>query len=283
MKQRIIDTHAHPVFDNKILKQSAKEASVDFNLKGLFRDFKKHNIVKAVALPISTYHFTNVKTHFTVKNSEIKKLVLETKEKFIGGCTINPIEYEQDDIIALEDEIKKGIFKAIKLFHGYEFFYPNQEECTPIYELAKRNKIPVLFHTGDVWGPRTKLKYTHPLNVDEVAVSFPDVKFVLCHLGNPWITDAVEVLYKNNNVYADLSGFVLGKEANKNYCDGRLKAIMDGIYYSNLIIDKLMFGTDYPLTNYDFYIKFISKLDLSRKEFNRIFFDNAAKFFNIKC
>jgi hypothetical protein len=46
--------------------------------------------------------------------------------------------------------------------------------------------------------------------VDDVAVDYPDVKFVICHLGNPWFQDTAEVLYKNDNVYADISGLTLG-------------------------------------------------------------------------
>jgi pantetheine-phosphate adenylyltransferase len=36
---------------------------------------------------------------------------------------------------------------------------------------------------------------------------------VLAHVGNPWLTDAAEVVYKNVNVWADLSGLVVGDEA----------------------------------------------------------------------
>ena len=285
MKQKIIDAHMHPCFENKILGKSANEADVDFNLKSLLREFKRYNIVKAVALPIFTNHLTKEKIHFTVKNNEIKKFILKNKEKFIGACTISPLEFTQNDLNVLEEEIKKNTFKAIKLFPGYEYFYPSQDECSSIYELAKRNNIPVLFHTGDTWGSKTKLKYSQPLNIDEVAVSFPDVKFVICHLGNPWIMDAVEVAYKNKNVYADLSGFVIGKKDSfhKKFFEVWTKKIMEGICYDKTVIDKLMFGTDYPLVKYDFCISFIRKLGLIKKEFNKIFFENSTKFFNIKC
>jgi uncharacterized protein len=32
----------------------------------------------------------------------------------------------------------------------------------------------------------------------------------MCHLGNPWILDCQEILYKNQNVNADISGLVIG-------------------------------------------------------------------------
>ena len=35
-------------------------------------------------------------------------------------------------------------------------------------------------------------------------------RFVMCHVGNPWMIDAAEVIYKNMNVWADLSGLMVG-------------------------------------------------------------------------
>ena len=278
MKQRIIDAHIHPGFNDASSIQEAKEAGIDFTLEGLKKDFKRHNIVKAVAMPVE------IAQNFVAGNKEVKNLVLGHPEMFIGACTISPLKYKPDDLSAIEDDIKIGVFKAIKLFPGYEFFYPNQKECTPIYELAQRMKIPVLFHTGDTSSPKSRVKYAHPLNIDDVAVSFPNVKIVLCHIGNPWIMDSAELIYKNDNVYADLSGFVVGKAnwAHIKYYEDRLNTIMRGIYYSDTNIDKIMFGTDYPLVNYDFYLKFISKLELTKSEFGKLLFENAAKFFNIK-
>jgi len=274
MKQKIIDSHAHPVFGNELLIKAAKISEVKFNLKGFKKDVKRLNIIKTVAVPIHV--------DFLKINKIIKKLVLENNE-FVGVCAVSPLEYKHEELEALENDIKNGIFKAIKLFPGYEFFYPNQKECEPIYELAERNKIPVMFHTGDTWIEGSRVKYSHPLHIDDVAVSFPNIKFILCHLGNPWITDASEVLYKNKNVYADLSGFFLGNASNvsKEYSKMMNKKTMECFYYCNSV-DKIMFGTDYPLASHEFYINFIKKLELSKKELNKIFFENAVKIFNIK-
>jgi hypothetical protein len=274
MKQKIIDAHAHPIFGNELFIKAAKNSKVKFNLKSFRKDVKKLNIIKTVAVPIPV--------DYLKINEIIKKLVLGNVE-FIGVCTISPLNYKHEDLEALEDDIKKGIFKAVKLFPGYEFFYPNQKECEPIYEMAERNKIPVMFHTGDTWIEGSRVKYSHPLHIDDVAVSFPNMKFILCHLGNPWIIDASEVLYKNKNVYADLSGFFLGNASNisKEYSKMMNKKIMECFYYCNSV-DKIMFGTDYPLASHEFYIKFVNKLELSKKELNKIFFENAVKIFNIK-
>ncbi len=81
----------------------------------------------------------------------------------------------------------------------------------PIYELAKKYKLPVVFHTGDTYSECGLLKYAHPLTLDEVAVTHREINLVMAHLGDPWCLDGAELIYKNSNMYADLSGFLLGR------------------------------------------------------------------------
>jgi len=67
-----------------------------------------------------------------------------------------------------------------------------------------------MIHTDDAFSSTTKLKYAHPLNVDDIAVDNPELKIVMCHLGNPWLIDCQQILHKNRNVHADISGLVVG-------------------------------------------------------------------------
>ena len=80
-----------------------------------------------------------------------------------------------------------------------------------VYELPEEFDVPVMIPSGDTFSPNGKVKYSHPLEIDEVAIDYRNVKFVICHLGNPWLVDCMEVVYKNSNVYADFSGLVLGE------------------------------------------------------------------------
>lgn len=74
-------------------------------------------------------------------------------------------------------------------------------------------EIPVAIHYGDTGYSQTQLKYSHPLTVDEVAVEYRDINFVICHMGDPWIMDTAELISKNHNVFTDLSGFIAGNKA----------------------------------------------------------------------
>ncbi len=88
-----------------------------------------------------------------------------------------------------------------------------------------------MFHTGDTYNPRGKLRYAHPLNIDVVAVDNPGLKLVICHVGNPWILDCMETVYKNKNVYADISGLVLGDFESK-FKKFVLRHVRDMILYA---------------------------------------------------
>ena len=136
-----------------------------------------------------------------------------------------------------------------------------------------------MFHTGDTFSAKGKLRYSHPLNIDEVAVDNPELKIVMCHLGNPWILDCEEVIYKNKNVYGDISGLVLGDFTH---------------YYEELIADKiaellnyagepryLLYGTDWPIANMESYLKFVAGLELSEYARELMMFRNSDRLFKL--
>jgi predicted TIM-barrel fold metal-dependent hydrolase len=125
---------------------------------------------------------------------------------------MDPRRGDAEHFRAVERELARGRVKALKGYLGYLHYGPDHAGYRRYYELAERYRVPVVFHTGDTYSPRAKLRYAQPLLVDDVAVDHPRVSFVLAHLGNPWLTGAAEVIYKNVNVWADLSGLALGDE-----------------------------------------------------------------------
>jgi len=265
-KQKIIDSHIHIHFNFERSVKSAKKIGLDYSPEGLLRDLKENNIVKAVIMS-------------TFSNNFVKKFVKENSEYFWAAATINPLDYTKQDLEALEADIKKGFFKAIKLYPGYLNFYPSDDICDPIYKIAIKYKIPVFFHSGDTSFPDAMLKYAHPFNIDELAYKFPKLRIIISHLGNPWINDTKEVISKNPNVYADLSGLFPGKNSpyKEELKRKLLEQIEEVIYYAGT--DKLLFGTDYSLVSHREYIEFIKKLRIRQGDFDKIFYKNAIKLF----
>ncbi|MNV88633.1 Amidohydrolase [compost metagenome] len=107
-----------------------------------------------------------------------------------------------------------------------------------------------------------------------------DVTFMLCHLGDPWVMDAAEVVSKNPNVYADLSGLVVGDREKFNrfmneqlFMDHFRRALIYADHY-----DKMLFGTDWPLASVELYIEFIRRL-IPESFHQAVFYDNAMNVF----
>ncbi len=186
----------------------------------------------------------------------------------------------QDVVDELRGMLEAGEIKGLKLYPGYEPFYPADPRLEPAYRLAEEFDVPVMIHSGDTYSPTGKVKYSHPLNVDEVAVDFPQVKFLICHLGNPWFRDCMEVVYKNDNVYTDISGLTLG-----NFTD-RFEAYMRQQLKEMILWGvnprKVLFGTDWPLATMESYLQFMEELKLPPKDKELMLWENAAGLFKLE-
>jgi predicted TIM-barrel fold metal-dependent hydrolase len=187
--------------------------------------------------------------------------------------------YRAQDLAELRIMLSEARIRGLKLYPGYEYFYVHDPRMRVIYELAAEFGVPVMIHAGDTFDPKGKVKYAHPLEVDEVAVDFRDVTFVICHLGNPWVTDAMEVIYKNDNVVGDISGLTLGhfEERFEKYMLQQINEVL--AFAGNP--SKLLFGTDWPICDMSSYIRFVRNLSLSEDETELIFWRNTTRIFNL--
>lgn len=188
----------------------------------------------------------------------------------------------QDSVSLLEQHLRRPQCVGIKLYPGYSPAYVTDAQYAPVYELAEQYGKPVAIHTGETASRASILKYSHPLTLDELAVRHPQVQFIMCHFGNPWLADAAAVLSKNENVAADLSGLLEGRVMLDTLFleqSGYLQLIKTWITYLNRF-DALLFGTDWPLVHLSEYIAFIARL-VPEKHHHNIFFDNANQIYQL--
>jgi hypothetical protein len=185
-----------------------------------------------------------------------------------------------EELAELRSLLEEGRIKGLKLYPGYEPFSVQEPGLRELYVLAGRFGVPVMVHTGDTYAPSARVRYAHPLALDEAAVEFPDVTFVLCHLGNPWFVDAMEVVYKNENVVADISGLTLGAFAPRfeRFALGKVNEVL--AYINNP--DKLLFGSDWPISDIESYLGFVRQLEATPEELEGLLWRNAARVFRLK-
>jgi len=184
------------------------------------------------------------------------------------------------DLFSVEERIRDGEVKGIKLYPGYDQYAINDPSLESVFRIAAKYDVPVMIHTGDTYSKTAKVRMAHPLLVDDIAVDYPDVQFVMCHLGNPWFQDAAEVLYKNDNVYADISGLTLGEFTYEfeRYVAMRLK---DMITYMGNPGKQLMYGSDWPLVRMKPYVKLLGELNLKEDQIENVAWRTAARLFRI--
>ena len=182
----------------------------------------------------------------------------------------------------VEEHLKRESCCGIKLYPGYNRIWLHDPMYDPVYELAARYDKPVAIHMGLTAHPRAKLKYCHPLVLDEVAVDHRDTRFVMCHFGNPFLECAAAVVEKNPNVSADLSGLLDGRVDIEAYF--REYAGYAGLLQTWLgainCWDKLMYGTDWPIVNLEEYIRFIQRL-VPEQHWEEVFYHNANRIYGL--
>jgi predicted TIM-barrel fold metal-dependent hydrolase len=261
----IIDCHTH--INNY---HDEEVESLRVSVETLQREMRRNRV--DIALVLTSYKVTPGRPSTTDAVMATKHL---TNIFIVAG--VSYLNFSERDVLELRQLLSAGSVRGLKLYPGYEPFFPSDQKLEPLYTLAAEFNVPVMIHSGDTYTPKGKLKYSHPLTIDEVAVDHPDVNFIICHLGSPWFRDCMEVVYKNKNVFTDISGLVLG-----NFSD-RFEAYMHKQLQEMLVYgvepDKVLFGSDYPISSMESYLKFMEELALPEKEKRKIMFENAARLF----
>jgi predicted TIM-barrel fold metal-dependent hydrolase len=197
----------------------------------------------------------------------------------------DPARTEAEHLRRVDALLAAGQVRALKGYLGYLHYAPDHPGYRPYYELAARHGVPCILHTGDTYSPRAKLRYAQPLAIDEVAVDHPNVRFVLAHFGNPWLADAAEVVYKNVNVWADLSGLVVGDEAAFTAEEKRdtlldlAAAVRQAFRYAERP-NRFLYGSDWPLAPMAAYRNFIRGV-IPEVHHQQVFEDNARTLFRL--
>ena len=280
----IIDAHIHTAFDNALLMESSRISGVDYSLSGLRREMEKNGIQCAISIGLESMgqQLLTQGAETPIVNHHLDGNIIS-----IGG--INPYKAEQRDLFRTEEALSAGEIRGLKVYLGYFHKYAYEDVYRRFYELAAQYGVPVILHTGDSYDRNAKVKYAHPLTIDEVAVDFRDTSFVISHMGNPWTVDAGEVIYKNDNVYGGLSGLFLGNaDSLENIDDRDLENIVKAYRWVN-DPTKFLYGSDWPIVPMKPYIRLVERILKEATAYKnyeyhreRVFYANARELFLMK-
>ena len=259
----IFDAHTH-IFPEKIAEK-AVGAIADFysipmqhsgSSEALLASGRKIGVKKyLVCSTATTQHQVSSINDFIIdkcsRNSE-----------FIGFGTLHP------DAENIDEEIEKIInagLRGVKFHSDFQKFNIDDDKAVKIYsKLAGR--LPVLLHMGD-----DRYDYSSPLRLLNVKKQLPELEVFAAHFGGyqRW-DEAARYLSDLDKIWFDTSSTiaVIGSEEAKRLvsCFG---------------VDKMLFGTDFPMWDHEEELSRFLSLELSDADNRKILSENFKRAFGI--
>jgi uncharacterized protein len=265
----LIDIHAHLPSGFTADRSAFYRPDLDFSSAGLLREMDAESIGHALLL--QTF---GLRLEETVR--EARARFQESRGRLLPSSTVDPTRGEDEVARAIDLWEKTPELVAIKLYPGYLPFYPHDTRLDPVYEFAARRKLLLMIHSGDTSTAEGRVKFARPVEVDEVAVRFREVRFVLCHLGNPWLDEGAEVVYKNPNVWGDTSG-LLGPPSLRYF--PQLREVQRHRLQRAITLigrpEKILYGSDWPLESMTDAVNLIRQLEIPEEDRELILGGNA--------
>lgn len=273
---RRVDTHLHLSRWWRDIRRTGYRRDLDYSVRGLLAEMDRNGIGHGLLLqlheaPTVADGLSDGRASFRASGGRLRPVT-----------TVDPTRGRAEVRRALELWDREKELAGIKLYPGYRSFYPHDVRLAPVYEYAHRRGLPVLFHQGDTLDGLGLVKFARPIEIDEVAGRYRDVNFVLCHFGNPWIAEAAEIVYKNDNVYADTSG-LLG-HPKLPYFDRMVRQSREVLQQAIITVgqpDRILYGSDWPLLELREAIDLVDQLDLPARDRVAILGGNARRLFRL--
>ncbi|HNZ26829.1 MAG TPA: amidohydrolase family protein [Spirochaetota bacterium] len=262
MTRKIIDVHAH-VFPEKTAEKAVASIGDYYSLPmaglGTVRDL----IDSGSKIGVSRY---------VINSSAVRPDLVVTINNFITGETRNNADLvgfgtlhpDFDDIEAEFDRIVGLGVKGIKLHPEFQNFNIDDAKMFWIYKTIE-GKAPLLIHMGDA-----NKDSSSPKRLRSILDKFPDLVVIAAHFGGYQMWKESQEYLIGSNIYLDTSSslsFLSKKET--------LSII------NKHGVDKILFGSDYPMWSHQKELDMILNLGLSEEELDKILSQNAAKLLEV--
>jgi predicted TIM-barrel fold metal-dependent hydrolase len=212
-----------------------------------------------------------------VSNEEVAEMAAENADIMIPFASLDPAR-GSDAVREARRLIEHYNVRGFKFHPQYQEYFPNDRMAYPLYEVIAEAGLPALFHTGHSGmgtgmrgGGGIRLKYGNPMDVDDVAVDFPDMPIILAHPSWPWQDEALSVALHKPQVYIDLSGW------SPKYFPPQL------VQFANTQLKhKVLFGSDYPVLTPDRWLEDFKTIGIRDEVRPLILKENAVRLFGLK-
>jgi hypothetical protein len=135
-------------------------------------------------------------------NRVVRRLTLEYPGLVLGLAYVNPCHAEA--VAEFERCITEWGFIGLKLWVACRV---TDERVRPLLEKAQQLRVPVLHHAWHkITGNLPHESFPH--DVARAAADFPEVRFVMAHIGGDWLR-GIRAIRRQPNVSVDTSGSIV--------------------------------------------------------------------------
>lgn len=245
----IVDCHTHiwtspdqigvATTDRARIDEAASTSSLE-PLKRLPVARPDHHLAAAGPVDVSiVMGFRSYYLRAHIPNDDVAQYVRTHPDRLVGFAGIDPTR--RDEALAEIRRAKSELgMRGLTIAPSAQNFHPMHSDAMAVYDEACSLGMPIVFHQGLHNVPASKMEYSRPALLDDVAREFPTLRIVVAHLGYPWVDEAIVLLGKHTHVYADISGLLHRPWQAYN-------ALLSAYHYG--VIDKLLFGSDFPYTS----------------------------------
>jgi predicted TIM-barrel fold metal-dependent hydrolase len=211
---------------------------------------------------------------WVVDNDETAAYIARAPDRFVGCFTVDI----RDPMPAMREFRRCVEELGYRAFRVEPYQYgdgrttappPTDRMYWPFYVACCEYDIPIAIQVGHT-GPLLPSECGRPIYLDEVALTFPELRILGTHVGNPWEEEMMILAWKHPNVYVESSARPARQwsEALRKFAGG----------YGQ---DKMIWGTDYPLLPFQRTAQDVYDCGFSNEATRKILRDNAARVFNI--
>ena len=206
-------------------------------------------------------------------NREAGELAVKHPDKFAMACTVDP-RAGMGAYYEVERCVKEYNCRALRLEpyaygNGKVGAPPNDKMYYPLYAKCVELDIAVVLQVGHT-GPLLPSECGRPIYLDEVALTFPELRLAGAHLGQPWHEEMMILAWKFPNVYVETSA-----RPPKFWPESFKKFVAT---YGQ---DKVLWGTDYPLLPFKRCVDEVEDLNLDMDAKKKLLRENAVTFFKL--
>ena len=197
-----------------------------------------------------------------------------TCSEFLPFINLDPVLM---DAVTIRQKVRETVSqgaRGIVLLPALHGFYGNDRRVWPVYEMAQSFQLPILAQTGDAGPlpPGGRGHWGRPRYFGDVAASFPKLRLILGHLGRGYESEIAVLTRRYPNVYTETSMRLSGLDEAGKWTPA------EAVTWFRLIgIDRILFGTKWPLFDPQQDINTVRKLPLTPEEKRKILGENAKR------